>query len=127
MSKPAILAISMSQTFRKEIALPECNILPSILALLAQIVVSRLKLHNLKLVLESSNLPRSEFTQIAGESYETTITLRVCEDTRLEGISSLLVDKVANLHLAFHPCKSKKRPRITNTNVVSCHGINQAL
>lgn len=108
-----------NQHFTLGDGLLKSHILPAVLTLTAERVVATLKLHNLQLVLLSRNLRGAEFSHLGGECNEAPVAITISEDGRLKGVTRLLVDKIANLHLALHTSKSKERPTVLNADILS--------
>lgn len=86
------------------------NILPGVLALLAQTVFACTQLHYLKFILHGCNLPWGQLSHLAGKGNEALVALiyRISEDAALEYLSRLPVGKRTNLHLAMCPGKCDK-------------------
>lgn len=63
------------------------NILPSVLSLLAEAVVTTLKLHYLEFVLLCSNLSWRQLSKLAGEGNKASAAFLVSEDAALEHLT----------------------------------------
>lgn len=90
----------------------EFNILPGATSL-AQNVRAAVHRDDLKVVLHTSNLLRSQFSEFRGERDEATIAILVGEDAGAERLCSFLIDECTDLHTLTR-CECQQRARVYN-------------